>query len=171
MEDYQQIQAIYVHTPFCVQKCLYCDFASYACRDVSVMERYADAVCKEIATGGAVRLPVNHNATIYFGGGTPSALPIECIAKIVGALKEYKFWQQPAEATIEVNPGTADLEKLKVLRALGFDRISFGVQSLNDSELKTIGRIHSAREALQAITWAQEAGFIRISADLIYALP
>ena len=171
MEDYQQIQAIYVHAPFCVQKCLYCDFASYACRDISMMERYVDAVCKEIATGGAVRLPVNPNATIYFGGGTPSTLPIECIAKIVGALKEYKYWQASAEATIEVNPGTADLERFKALRILGFDRISFGVQSLNDSELKTIGRIHSAREALQAIAWAKEAGFTRISADLIYALP
>ena len=171
MKDYQQIQAIYVHTPFCVQKCLYCDFASYACRDVSVMERYVDAVCKEIAAGGAVRLPVNPNATIYFGGGTPSTLPVECIARLVDALKKYKYWQTPVEATIEVNPGTADLEKLKALRTLGFDRISFGVQSLNDSELKTIGRIHSAREAMQAIAWAKEAGFTRISADLIYALP
>lgn len=171
MKPYEQIQATYIHTPFCVQKCLYCDFASYACRDQQVMERYAEAVCKEIATGGAVKLPINPNATIYFGGGTPSTLPTECIARIVNALKEYKFWQQPAEATIEVNPGTADLDKLKALRALGFDRISFGVQSLNDSELRTIGRIHSAQEALQAIAWAKEAGFNRISADLIYGLP
>ena len=171
MKDYKQIQATYIHTPFCVQKCLYCDFASYACRDTNIMKEYAEAVCREIANGGAVRLPINPNATIYFGGGTPSTLPIECISKIVGALKEHKYWQAPAEATIEVNPGTADLEKLKSLRTLGFDRISFGVQSLNDSELKTIGRIHSAQEALQAIAWAKKAGFTRISADLIYGLP
>lgn len=171
MKDYEQTQAIYVHTPFCVQKCLYCDFASYACRDTNIMKEYAQAVCREIANGGAVKLPVSENATIYFGGGTPSTLPIECIAQIVDALKENKYWQTPAEATIEVNPGTADLEKLKALRSLGFDRISFGVQSLNDSELKTIGRIHSAQEALQVIAWAKEAGFTRISADLIYALP
>ena len=171
MKDYKQIQATYVHTPFCVQKCLYCDFASYACRDTNIMKEYAQSVCREIASGGAVKLPVNPNATIYFGGGTPSTLPIECITQIVGALKEYKYWQEPAEATIEVNPGTADLEKLKALRALGFDRISFGVQSLNDVELKTIGRIHSAQEALQAIAWSKEAGFNRISADLIYGLP
>jgi oxygen-independent coproporphyrinogen-3 oxidase len=118
-----------------------------------------------------VKLPINPNATIYFGGGTPSTLPIECVSEIVGALKNHKYWQEPAEATIEVNPGTADLEKLKALRYLGFDRISFGVQSLNDVELKTIGRIHSAQEALQAIAWAKEAGFNRISADLIYGLP
>ena len=171
MKDYKQIQATYIHTPFCVQKCLYCDFASYACRDTNIMKEYAEAVCSEIAKGGAVKLHINPNATIYFGGGTPSTLPIECISKIVGALKEHKYWQAPAEATIEVNPGTADLEKLKALRTLGFDRISFGVQSLNDSELKTIGRIHSAEEALQAIAWAKEAGFTRISADLIYGLP
>ena len=171
MKDYKQIQATYIHTPFCVQKCLYCDFASYACRDTNIMKEYAEAVCREIANSGAVKLPINPNATIYFGGGTPSTLPIECISKIVGALKEHKYWQAPAEATIEVNPGTADLEKLKALRTLGFDRISFGVQSLNDSELKTIGRIHSAEEALQAIAWAKEAGFTRISADLIYGLP
>ncbi len=171
MKDYNQIQATYIHTPFCVQKCLYCDFASYACRDTNIMKEYAQSVCREIANGGAVKLPVNPQATIYFGGGTPSTLPIECIAQIVGALKEYEYWQTPAEATIEVNPGTADLEKLKALHALGFDRISFGVQSLNDGELKTIGRIHSASEALQAIAWAKEAGFARISADLIYGLP
>ena len=171
MEQHKIIQATYIHTPFCVQKCLYCDFASYACRDTNIMKEYAEAVCREIANGGAVRLPINPNATIYFGGGTPSILPIECISKIVGALKEHKYWQQPAEATIEVNPGTADLEKLKALRTLGFDRISFGVQSLNDCELKTIGRIHSAQEALQAIAWAKEVGFTRISADLIYGLP
>ena len=171
MKHYEQIQAVYIHTPFCVQKCLYCDFASYACRDTNTMKEYAQSVCREIANGGAVKLPVNENATIYFGGGTPSILPIECIAQIVDALKENKYWQTPVEATIEVNPGTADLEKLKDLRALGFDRISFGVQSLNDNELKTIGRIHSAQEALEAIAWAKEAGFSRISADLIYALP
>lgn len=135
------------------------------------MERYTDALCKEIATGGAVKLPINPKATVYFGGGTPSILPIECIARIVAALKEQQFWQQPAEATIEVNPGTADLAKLQALRQLGFERISFGVQSLNDTELRTIGRIHTAEEALQAIAWAQEAGFPRISADLIYGLP
>lgn len=171
MKPFEQIQATYIHTPFCVQKCLYCDFASYACRDTNIMKEYAQAVCREIASGSAVKLPINPQATIYFGGGTPSTLPIDCIAQIVAALKENKYWQAPAEATIEVNPGTADLQKLKALRALGFDRISFGVQSLNDRELKTIGRIHSANEALQAIAWAKEAGFTRISADLIYALP
>ena len=76
MKEYNQIQATYIHTPFCVQKCLYCDFASYACRDTNIMKEYAQSVCREIANGGAVKLPINPNATIYFGGGTPSTLPI-----------------------------------------------------------------------------------------------
>ncbi len=171
MKKNTEIQAVYVHIPFCVQKCSYCDFASSACHDIQVMERYTAALCREIAAGGAVHLPVAEQATIYFGGGTPSTLPTECIAKIVAALKQYGYWQKSAEATIEVNPGTADLTKLQTLWELGFDRISFGIQSLNNEELRTIGRIHSAEEALEALTLAKQAGFNRISGDLIYALP
>lgn len=169
--EYKMIQAIYVHIPFCRQKCLYCDFASYAGCSQQQMDAYAAAVCAEIAGRAAEAERVADDATIYFGGGTPSTLPREALAKIVTALKKYGFWRTPAEATIEVNPGTADLEKLRFFRSLGFDRISFGVQSLNDVELKTIGRIHSAAEALEAIRIAKEAGFKRISADLIYGLP
>ncbi len=169
--EYKMIQAVYVHVPFCRQKCLYCDFASYAGYSQQQMDAYAAAVCKEIAGRAAETERVANDATIYFGGGTPSTLPMDALAKIVGALKKYGFWRTPVEATIEVNPGTADLEKLCFFRSLGFDRISFGVQSLNDVELKTIGRIHSAAEALEAIRIAKEAGFKRISADLIYGLP
>ncbi len=169
--EYKMTQAVYVHIPFCRQKCLYCDFASYAGCSQQQMDAYADAVCLEIAGRAAEAERVANDATIYFGGGTPSTLPMVALAKIVGALKKYGFWRTPAEATIEVNPGTADLEKLRFFRSLGFDRISFGVQSLNDAELKTIGRIHSAAEALDAIQLAKAACFERISADLIYGLP
>ncbi len=165
-------QAIYVHIPFCRQKCIYCDFASYAgCTD-ETMQAYTEALCHEIEVRAASeKARVNPRATIYFGGGTPSVLPTEYIAKIVNALKINELWQSPAEATIEVNPGTANLEKLRALRQIGFDRISFGVQSLDNAELKTIGRIHNAQQALQAIQWARQAGFKRISCDLIYGLP
>ena len=169
--EYKMTQAVYVHIPFCRQKCLYCDFASYAGCSQQQMDAYADAVCLEIAGRAAEAERVANDATIYFGGGTPSTLPMVALANIVGALKKFGFWRTPAEATIEVNPGTADLEKLRFFRSLGFDRISFGVQSLNDAELKTIGRIHSAAEALEAIQLAKAAGFERISADLIYGLP
>lgn len=175
LQPWQEVQGIYIHIPFCVQKCLYCDFVSYAGMDEQLMQDYADAVFREIglrmADGRWRNMPVNKHATIYFGGGTPSLLPLRATARIAAALKEYGCWRQPAEATIEVNPGTADLARLKALHQMGFDRISFGVQSLVDSELRTIGRIHTAAEALAAVTMARQAGFSRINADVIYGLP
>ena len=166
-----QYQAIYVHIPFCKQKCLYCDFASYACFGEGEMRAYTDALCHEIEVRAGEADNVAPGASVYFGGGTPSVLPMDCLERIVSTLKSCGFWHKPAEATIEVNPGTADLQKLKRLRAVGFDRISFGVQSLQDKELRAIGRIHSAQEALEAIDMARAAGFARISCDLIYGLP
>lgn len=169
--SWQQYQAIYVHIPFCKQKCLYCDFASYACFGEREMRTYTDVLCHEIEVRPEEASNVAFGATIYFGGGTPSVLPTDCLERIVSMLKSCGFWQKPAEATIEVNPGTADVNKLKRLREAGFDRISFGVQSLQDKELRAIGRIHNAEEALIAIDMARTAGFRRISCDLIYGLP
>lgn len=169
--SWQQYQAIYVHIPFCKQKCLYCDFASYACFGEQEMRAYTEALCHEIEVREEEASKVAAGATVYFGGGTPSVLPTDCLERIVSTLKSCGFWQKPAEATIEVNPGTADVNKLKRLREAGFDRISFGVQSLQDKELRAIGRIHNAEEALIAIDMARAAGFARISCDLIYGLP
>lgn len=169
--SWQQYQAIYVHIPFCKQKCLYCDFASYACFGEREMRTYTDVLCHEIEVRAEEASNVAFGVTIYFGGGTPSVLPTDCLECIVSMLKSCGFWQKPAEATIEVNPGTADVNKLKRLREAGFDRISFGVQSLQDKELRAIGRIHNAEEALIAIDMARTAGFRRISCDLIYGLP
>ena len=168
---WRQYQAIYIHIPFCKQKCLYCDFASYACFGEREMRTYTDALCHEIEVRAEEASNVASGATIYFGGGTPSVLPTDCLEGIVSTLKSCGFWQKPAEATIEVNPGTSDVNKLKRMREAGFDRISFGVQSLQNEELRTIGRIHSAQEALEAIDMARAAGFARISCDLIYGLP
>ena len=169
--SWQQYQAIYVHIPFCKQKCLYCDFASYACFGEREVRTYTDALCHEIEVRAEEATDVAFGATIYFGGGTPSVLPTDCLEGIVSTLKSCGFWQKPAEATIEVNPGTADVNKLKRMREAGFDRISFGVQSLQEAELRAIGRIHSAEEAIAAIDMARAAGFARISCDLIYGLP
>lgn len=135
------------------------------------MRAYTDALCHEIEVRAEEASKVAAGATVYFGGGTPSVLPIDCLERITTTLKACGFWQEPAEATIEVNPGTADLAKLARLRAAGFDRVSFGVQSLQDAELRAIGRIHSAAEALAAIDMARAAGFRRVSCDLIYGLP
>ena len=135
------------------------------------MRTYTDALCHEIEVRAEEASNVASGATVYFGGGTPSLLPTDCLERIVSTLNVCGFWQNPVEATIEVNPGTADLEKLQRLRAAGFDRISFGVQSLQDEELRNIGRIHTAQQALEAIALAKQAGFRRISCDLIYGLP
>lgn len=170
LRPWEQVQAIYVHVPFCVQKCLYCDFVSYACHDQQLQQDYVDAVCREIALR-RTELSISPQATIYFGGGTPSVLRPSELGKITAALKEYGYWQQPAEATIEVNPGTAALADLEQLRAYGFDRISFGVQSLHNAELRSIGRIHTAQQALEAVALARQAGFERINADIMYGLP
>lgn len=174
--SWEMYQAIYVHIPFCKQKCLYCDFPSFAGFREADWFAYARAVVKEIEVVGqrlrsGEMLPLHKRATVFFGGGTPSLLPVEALELMVRAMQEQGIWQEPAEATIEANPGTVDLEKLKRLRSLGFDRISFGLQSLNDLELRTIGRIHTAEQGLEAIELAKKAGFERINCDLMYGLP
>lgn len=171
-------EGVYVHTPFCLQKCLYCDFPSRPLRGCEEKDRYVEALCREIRLrsrlmraehGGT--LPVNPEATVYFGGGTPTVLTADQLERIVTTLKEEGWWRRPAEATVEANPGTVDGESLRRLRNMGFDRISFGIQSLQDSELKAIGRVHTAAEAEEAVALAREAGFRRISGDLMAGLP
>ena len=129
MNNWEQIQGIYIHIPFCLQKCLYCDFASFPHQNRETMAKYTDRLCQEIKQR-ALSFPVNPQATIYFGGGTPSVLPLENIRQIVGTLKNNGLWQNPLEATIEANPGTISLDSLHTYRQLGFDRISFGIQSM-----------------------------------------
>ena len=172
MERWEVFQGVYVHTPFCLQKCLYCDFPSYAGFSAEVRQQYVDALCREIEFRSLQRdLPVAEGATVYFGGGTPTVLSEEQIGQIVTCLKRNGFWKNPAEATIEANPGTVNSEKLKALRELGFDRISLGVQSLQDNELRTLGRIHTAEQALRAVEEAKQAGFQRMNADLMSGIP
>ena len=168
-KQWEQVQGIYIHIPFCMQKCLYCDFASFAGKN-GLMHQYALALANEIRRRAA-EMPVSERATLYFGGGTPSLLPIDDLKIIINALKETELWREPAEVTMEMNPGTVDFAKLCQYREMGIDRVSFGVQSLNDEELKIIGRLHTATEALMAIEQASKAGFERISADLIFGLP
>lgn len=169
-EPWSVYQGIYVHIPFCVHKCAYCDFASYQIYNDHVMADYTHSLVEEIRSWQP-DLPIRPDATIYFGGGTPSVLPVELLAQIVRALKERGFWNQPAEATLEANPGTVDLERLKAYRQLGFDRLSLGIQSFQPAELTAMGRIHTAEEAREAIRRARQAGFARISGDLIYGYP
>ncbi len=161
--------SLYLHIPFCSLKCRYCDFNSYAGLE-ELVEPYVDALIAEMGLwsrfAGGRPVP-----TVFFGGGTPSLLPIEQVERIMIALRERFALAPGAEVTLEANPGTVDPEYLRRLLALGVDRISFGVQSFFDDELAALDRIHSAAEAEEAYRWAREAGFQRVNLDLIYGLP
>lgn len=161
---------LYVHIPFCERKCLYCDFLSAPATE-AVKERYVDMLCKEIAgykkeTAGYLL------ETVYFGGGTPSVLNSVQIERLLNVIKETFVIEMPmAEITLEVNPGTVTKERLEAYRRLGINRLSIGVQSAKEKELKLLGRIHTFEEAKQCYYWAREAGFDNISLDVISALP
>ena len=160
--------SLYVHIPFCTAKCTYCDFNSYAGQD-SLMRPYADAVAQEAALW-APHVEDRPVQTVFFGGGTPSLLPLPEMQVIVEALRAHFGIEPGAEFSLEANPGTVDAAHLAGLRALGFNRISFGVQSFHDDELRTLERIHDAQEVEDAYRWAREAGFENVNLDLIYGL-
>ena len=150
---------VYIHVPFCKSRCLYCDF--FSTTDLDKREQYVQAVIREAQerVKGTV-------STIYFGGGTPSMLSVEQLKRILHAIGT-----QAQEITLEANPGDLTLDKLRALRASGFNRLSIGIQSFRNEELQLIGRRHSADEARAAVKMAQAAGFDNISIDLMYALP
>lgn len=160
--------SLYVHIPFCTAKCTYCDFNSYAGQD-SMMRPYADAVATE-ARLWAPHLDGRRVETVFFGGGTPSLLPLPEMRVIVEALRTQFDIDPGAEVSLEANPGTVDAAHLAGLREIGFNRISFGVQSFHDDELKTLERIHDAHEVEDAYRWAREGGFGNMNLDLIYGL-
>jgi len=164
--------ALYVHIPFCQAKCPYCDFNSYAGLE-ALMAPYVDALIAEMALW---REPTRDArlTTVFFGGGTPSFLPLAETERILAALRRSFRLEPGAEITVEANPGSADSARLAGLRRLGFDRLSLGVQSFQDNELSAsggLGRIHSATEAREAYRAARRAGFENVNLDLIYGLP
>ena len=161
--------AVYLHVPFCQQKCAYCDFASFAGRE-AIWRRYFDALQEEIA-GWRDELRVREARSIFFGGGTPSIVPSEYIAETLESLRAEIAFAPDVEITLEANPGTVTMEKLRAYRRAGVNRLSVGVQSFDDGLLKFLGRIHTAAQAREAVYLAREAGFDNLSIDLMYALP
>ncbi|MDD5900576.1 MAG: radical SAM family heme chaperone HemW [Lachnospiraceae bacterium] len=197
---------LYVHIPFCVKKCDYCDFLSFAAEDAT-KERYVEALCEEIRAN-AENAGEYLVETVYFGGGTPSVLSVAQMEKILKAIsdtfeirgmvqekveKKRRFGKKKveepekaetpaermrrvlngelAEITVEVNPGTADAQKLQALYELGFNRLSMGLQSAVESELSCLGRIHTKEQFAECVKAAREAGFRNISGDLMSGLP
>ena len=181
--------ALFVFLPFCKIKCTYCDFNVYA-NLARMMEPYADAVAHEIqnhvilSEANALRPPSLRDETlrfaqgdkmraksVYFGGGTPSLMPLASIEKILRAFQEsFAFIPYP-EITLEANPGNVDAEKLRVLRSLGINRLSLGVQSFDDAVLRRLNRGHTVADAIETFEHARRAGFDNLSLDFIYGLP
>ena len=159
---------LYVHIPFCVRKCQYCDFLSGP-SDEETKDRYIEALLKEICA--AEHTEDYEIVSVFIGGGTPSALKAEAIASIMRTLQEQFFFCEDAEVTIEANPGTVDLKKLTIYRNVGINRLSLGLQSTDAEELKLLGRIHSYEEFLKSYEWAREVGFSNINIDLMFAIP
>ncbi len=165
---------IYVHIPFCVQKCRYCDFLSFPSEREGV-SRYVDSLIREIQSFHLPKEPAGcmdgsykiEADTVFFGGGTPSILPVEHMERIFEALSERFRLSEDAEITVECNPGTAGIEVFQAYRSIGINRISFGIQSAVDEELKKLGRIHTA----EAFRLARQAGFDNINVDLMSAIP
>ena len=159
---------LYIHIPFCVRKCQYCDFLSGP-SDEETKDRYIEALLKEIRA--AEHTEDYEIVSVFIGGGTPSALKAEAIASIMRTLREQFFFCEDAEVTIEANPGTVDPAKLTIYRNVGINRLSLGLQSTDAEELKLLGRIHSYEEFLKSYEWAREAGFSNINIDLMFAIP
>lgn len=160
---------IYIHTPFCLSKCAYCDFASYEGKN-ELMPSYHDAVKTHIKEF-APRLDAFYVDTVYFGGGTPTRFGAKRLIDIFELMKQQCKVLVDGEVTLEANPESVKLDEFKELRKAGFNRVSLGIQSFSDVKLKRIGRAHDREEALDAIEHIRAAKFDNLSIDLIYGLP
>lgn len=163
--------ALYLHIPFCLRKCLYCDFASTADSTAPERDAYVSLLLKEMARRAAdLPLPATA-ATLYFGGGTPSLLEPEQIARLIEAGRHHFALAPTAEITMEANPGTVTEERLAAFGRAGVNRLSLGVQSFDDGQLQRLGRLHDARQAGEAVAFARRAGFTNLGIDLMHGLP
>lgn len=162
--------SLYIHIPFCVRKCGYCDFLS-APADEKARDRYVQALLMEIERYQGTETADRKIKTLYIGGGTPSILSVDQLDCIMQKIKYTFNFCDDIEASMEMNPGTASKEKCRALYQMGINRLSIGLQSTNDMELKTLGRIHSYEDFINTYTWCREAGFQNINVDLMAALP
>ena len=164
------MNSIYIHIPFCQRRCGYCDFNTFS-GQLSLLPKYTEALSREIflvAKNTSNHAPVH---TIYFGGGTPSLLPLNAVQKITHLLNDHFPILSDAEISFEANPGTISLPYLNGIRGLGINRISFGFQSTDPQILLSLDRKHDFFDMARAYLWARQAGFRNISIDLIYGIP
>ena len=162
-------KGLYIHIPFCLSKCAYCDFCSFTRFDERLINSYVDALVREISEyKRKERIPVD---TVFIGGGTPSILSPSQLGKITSAINDTFDLTSLSEFTVEVNPRTADKEKLSAYRTLGVNRISIGLQSIHENELKILGRNQSFEDFVAVYSSARDAGFTNISVDIMYGIP
>jgi oxygen-independent coproporphyrinogen-3 oxidase len=166
-----EIEGLYVHIPFCFHKCHYCDFYSITRQEQSRMDRFVGLLLREWELWAVPdRRPINPR-TIFFGGGTPSLLPLDSMRRLLKALRERMDFSSVKEFTIECNPATVSSEYCRMLRESGVDRLSFGAQSFDRQELQALERHHDPDDVFRSVQIARAAGFERINLDLIYAIP
>jgi len=161
---------LYLHFPFCISKCPYCDFNSYQLKEDNQISSYISALYQEI-TAYSKKLKKSNITTVYLGGGTPTILSGVQIYNILEFCKNKFNIDKNAEITIEANPGTLDVEKLKLLIESGINRLSLGAQSFNNLFLKKLGRIHNTQDIIDSYSFAREIGFSNINIDIMFALP
>jgi oxygen-independent coproporphyrinogen-3 oxidase len=162
------LAGLYLHIPFCEHKCIYCDF--YSIEALQPIDEFVNLLKREIG----LYAPYGHAetfSTVFFGGGTPSLLKPQVIGELIALLGNTFRLDPGSEITLEANPGTVDLEKLRQYRRAGVNRVSFGIQSFFDDDLRFLTRIHTGDQAIRSVRMAQAAGFDNVSLDLIFALP
>lgn len=160
---------IYIHIPFCIRKCRYCDFVSWPGME-SYWQRYVEALVNEMAAWSEVA-GGRSVMSVFIGGGTPSLLPTDLIARMMESVRTFYSLLPGAEITIEANPGTLDSDRIKAYREAGINRISLGLQAYQDRLLDFLGRAHTARQFDEAVVMAQDNGFDNINADIIFGIP
>ena len=163
--DKNGVYGVYVHIPFCLKKCSYCDFASYP-GQLSRADCYLENVYAEMEQYKGITAD-----SVYIGGGTPTSLKKEQLVDLINKIKSSFSLTNDCEFTVECNPKTVDFDYLRMLKNTGVNRLSIGVQSLNDDELKLLGRVHSKDEAIECIDMAKRAGFNNFNVDLMFGLP
>ena len=163
--------SLYIHIPWCAKKCPYCDFNSHPARSQIPEAEYLQALLRDLDFELASAAETRPLTSIFFGGGTPSLFSGRAIADILAGVAQRLSFAPGIEITLEANPGTAEAQRFQDYRAAGVNRLSMGVQSLNDRHLKALGRIHGAEEARAAVAMARAAGFDNLNLDLMFALP
>ncbi|MGZ4998768.1 MAG: radical SAM family heme chaperone HemW [Methylomonas sp.] len=163
--------SLYIHFPWCIQKCPYCDFNSHAVKAGIPEDAYVDALLADLqADLSLLAMPRTVNS-IFMGGGTPSLFSPAALERLLGGIRELLPLKEDCEITLEANPGTFESTKFEAFRRLGINRLSIGIQSFNDRHLQKLGRVHSSAEAIRAVEIAQNAGFDNLNLDLMFGLP